>query len=89
MSWDNPTDIEMGICRPNGVKYADTECEECDHSEAGEANEENPVCSGCIYNPKYTGIDFIPGNGEDTQETWNGFELRSDPDPDPEEPDDE
>ena len=29
MSWDNPTDIEMGICRPNGVEYADTYCEEC------------------------------------------------------------
>lgn len=51
MSFDNPSDIEMGICYPNGHRKAETACGDCKRSELGEPKPESAWCIHCKLNP--------------------------------------
>lgn len=44
-------DVELGHCRPNGVYYADTKCEECTRKD-GSGPGDSEECDLCIHNPK-------------------------------------
>ena len=50
MSRDNPSDVELGHCRANGV-YMDDCCEQCENSENG-ASGKSKTCAECVYNDR-------------------------------------
>ena len=53
MSRDNPSDVELGHCRANGVYYCDEEdmCKECTHSENGDSGN-SLTCDECMHNDR-------------------------------------
>ena len=51
MSFDNPSDAEMGVCHPNGREKSDTPCGDCQRSFHGEPDGNRVWCIYCTRNP--------------------------------------
>lgn len=82
MSWENPTDIEMGACQRDGRPWPETECEECDYADEGKPDTEADMCVGCIHNPANDDLEC-----KDC--LWDGFKQREPDEVEPIEPDDD